>query len=108
MTPLETHAKNLAWIDNCINKSREVHKEGEIRVLVLRELYINALRANRKVLERHAPRERETTPTPNDPFWYKIECSSCVEHETLTEWIYSPFPCLTYTDITKGLGIPNE
>ena len=55
------------------------------------------------VLEIHKPREREMTPTPTDPFWYKVECSHCIEHETSTEWIFARFPCRTVDLIIKAV-----
>ena len=78
MNPIETHEKNLAWIDEEIKSISEqfISDEG----------YTNSLRANRKVLGRHAPHMSYFTPP----------CRTC----------NGKFPCQTYTDITEGLGIP--
>ena len=91
MNPIETHEKNLAWI------------EGEIKSIseqfISDEGYTNSLRANRKTLERHGPENvvdwnQNTTPMERDDYPQCRECQDGV------------FPCTTYTDITEGLGIP--
>ena len=50
MNPIETHEKNLAWVDDEIKSISEqfISDEG----------YTNSLRANRKTLERHGPETR--------------------------------------------------
>ena len=87
MTPLETHAKNLAWIDG-----RIVTVGMRDCALDLVRAYIASLTANRKVLERHAPEKHCGQPR-------------CENNYVCTEGCLSFFPCPTYTDVQEGLGI---
>ena len=82
MNLIETHEKNLAWIDE------------RVGWLIEGEVFTRSMRANRKVMERHGPDEYGS-------------CSVC-----LGIWqngsplpVSTDFPCYTYTDITDGLGI---
>ncbi|CAB4218740.1 hypothetical protein UFOVP1608_48 [uncultured Caudovirales phage] len=93
-TPLEDHEENLAWIDLEIDDfSEAVSHSGQ--------LLLNSLTTLRKVLERHAPVEREATPTPSDPNWYNVECASC----HMIGGGFALFPCDEYATITEGLRI---
>ena len=92
MTPLETHAKNLAWIDEEI----EYMERGREFMLIAPFIRkgIPPLTANRKVLERHGP----------DKYG---DCRSCINwFDNGTPVICGiTYPCPTTTDISEGLGI---
>ena len=92
MNPIETHEKYLAWIDKKILFIG--HLVSPINNLLIKE-YVNSLRANRKVLERHVPLERYR----GQP-WV---CRTCRDGDGCLEF---DFPCPTYIDVRDGLGIP--
>lgn len=108
MTAQQTHEKNLAWIDEALEISREDDAETG-RMYGWDNFESNgtkSLRANRKVLERHGPQSQN--PLVADFYGGEIEvvCDSCFEPSEDGESPCSiAFPCLTYTDITEGLGI---
>ena len=78
--------------------------DHDLLALIEKRGYESLRAALSAVVELHKPREREVMPTPNDPFWYKVECSQCIEHETQTDWIYAKYPCPTIQAIEKELG----
>ena len=86
-TPIETHEKNLAWIDERMNALTN----GGSLILDLSSMrhdFYRSLQTNRKTLERHGPDE-----------WG--ECRCCVDGQENG----IKFPCPTYTDVRDGLGI---
>ena len=88
MNPIETHEKNLAWIDKQIDlytfALRQSMDDSEFNATSSGR---KSLRANRKVLERHRPRNEF--------------CDSC----SRSAGRGITFPCQTYVDVTDGLGI---
>ena len=80
MNPIETHEKNLAWIDTRIRLATQLDA-------LAARILINSLTANRAVLERHGPRNEF--------------CDSC----SRSAGRGITFPCQTYTDVRDGLGI---
>ena len=94
MNPIETHEKNLAWIDKQIDlytfALRQSMDDSEFNATSSGR---KSLRANRKVLERHGPRVIGFRYSDNVPTGY--ECSAC-------QVVY---PCPNTTDITDELGI---
>ncbi|CAB4218708.1 hypothetical protein UFOVP1608_46 [uncultured Caudovirales phage] len=87
MTSLETHEKNLTWIDLEIDDfSEAVSHSGQ--------LLLNSLTTLRKVLERHKP--------DKEGF---CELSCIDKNDDGHSWSIVHFPCPTYTTITEGLGI---
>ena len=101
MTPLEAHEKYLAWIDGLLKVSKKHDAKltfGNTSHPDWASTETNSLTANRKVLERHAPSEKKIRVAKNGKIVEAIICDCGV----------GTFPCPTYTDITDGLGIPNE
>ena len=98
-TPLETHAKNLEWIDEDIKTIESIREHmGDYEYgLCGYKMVLPYLRTNRKVLELHKP------------FHYRFRewvCETCLSGYKADD--FEPpyaFPCLTYSTITQGLGI---
>ena len=87
MNPIETHEKNLAWIDAEI--------ESVLNQFISDEGYTNSLTANRKTLERHRP-------SRNFPRGFM--CEECSRNKYIED--IEDFPCPTRTEVLDGLGIP--
>ena len=104
MNPIETHEKNLAWIDN--EEAKHYYSNHEQDQTNTNCIELKSFRANRKTLERHAPIEMHAyiigyQGARTLPDHYYI-CGSC--YDPIDEGP-SDFPCPTYTDVLDGLGI---
>ncbi len=85
MTAQQTHERNLAWIDYAVGSIGTTTSTSNAMK------YMNSLRANRAVLERHGPDEMNECR----------ECRGQADHYDAGK----DYPCPTTTDITEGLGI---